>query len=177
MPIAFPFADIGVPYAPDNGTEDFAAAFDITNLGLVGSDFSTDALNPGMPVDGQRSQAVNLRNLGFPFEAIDFGARPNPVPRPLPGAPSFVLQTDWAQSNASLAGTSRDSAGAILANCTVHLFASGSHQLIAATLSGAAGEFSFGNPGTGPFYLRAYLPGSPDVAGTTSNQLFPAPLA
>jgi hypothetical protein len=38
-------------------------------------------------------------------------------------------------------------------------------------LSDALGNFTFDNPGSGPFYIVAYKVGSPDVAGTTVNTL------
>jgi hypothetical protein len=49
------------------------------------------------------------------------------------------------------------------------------HQpLVAQTVSDAAGNFSFSGPGTGPFYLRMYKTGPPDVAGVTVPTLRPA---
>jgi hypothetical protein len=70
-----------------------------------------------------------------------------------------------------LTGTTRDSTGATLGNCRVHLFNSADVE-IAETVSDGAGAFSFTTAqNSGTYYLVAYLPGSPDVAGTTKNTL------
>lgn len=77
-------------------------------------------------------------------------------------------------ANYAITGVTRDSGGAALAGCTVDLFITSNDTLKYTTVSDAGGNFSFDNPGTGPFYLVAYKPGAPDVAGTTVNTLVPA---
>jgi hypothetical protein len=53
----------------------------------------------------------------------------------------------------------------------VHLFNSADVE-IAETVSDGGGAFSFTtDKNSGTYYLVAYLPGSPDVAGTTKNTL------
>lgn len=175
MPIAFPPADRGPAYAPNNDVEQFTSGFDISNLAMVGSEFTRDSLAPGLALDNNTSRAVNLRNLGYQYEAIYFGNQPNPVPAPLMNDGNFVLQFDWAASNREIVGVTRTSTGTVLANCVIDLFETGSDLVRGRTVSGADGSFNFGNPGTGPFYLVAYKTGSPDVAGTTVNTILPTP--
>ena len=84
---------------------------------------------------------------------------------------TVVYRSPGGLANLSIAGVSRDSTGAALAGCTVHLMLTGPDILAQVTVSDASGNFSFSNPGSGPFYLVAYKPGSPDVSGTTVNTL------
>lgn len=97
---------------------------------------------------------------------------------------SLNPQTDWrggfgsvvwrgrlGTSNTVLKGVSRNSSGAILGSCGVELFLTATDQVVQRTVSDASGNFTFPNPGTGPFYIVAYKAGAPDVAGTTVNTL------
>lgn len=174
MPIAWPPDDRGAEWAQPSGIENRPEVVDVTNLGVVGVQFGSGMLNPGFPIDFETSgQAVNLRNLGFTYEAPNSkGSSAWSVPIPEDGV--WFPQTDWAASNRKIAGVSRDSAGVVLGTCRVELFATGSDQSIAETVSDAGGNFEFGNPGTGPFYIVAYKAGSPDLAGTTVNTLMPS---
>ena len=70
-----------------------------------------------------------------------------------------------------ISGVTKDSAGASLGSCVVQLFRTPSDTLVAEITSDASGNYSFSNPGSGPFYVVAYKAGSPDVAGTTVNTL------
>lgn len=72
----------------------------------------------------------------------------------------------------SLSGVTRDSTGVALGNCDVRLFQTGSDIEVGQTTSDGSGNFAFslGN-NAGFFYLVAYKPGAPDVAGTTVNTL------
>jgi hypothetical protein len=75
-------------------------------------------------------------------------------------------------SNFVITGTTVDANGAPLAGCTVQLFRTGDDSFVAELVSDGAGAYSFvmgDNAGT--FYLVAYKPGSPDVAGTTVNTI------
>lgn len=76
-----------------------------------------------------------------------------------------------ATVNRSISGVTRDSAGTIMGAVRVALFQSGGDIPKSETVSDAAGNFNFDNPGSGPFYMVAYKAGSPDVAGTTVNTL------
>lgn len=72
-----------------------------------------------------------------------------------------------------LTGLTKDSTGAVLGNCTVHWFNTATDVLIDVTTSDANGLFEFRSGGQPPnaYYLVAYKPGSPAVAGTTVNTL------
>lgn len=113
------------------------------------------------------------------------GDAPEGVPRRVPvmigqpyrgeaggnGPPRFVSRRFEITGAFRLTGTTRDSSGATLGNCTVHLFNS-ADQEIAETISDGSGAFTFtADANSGTFYLVAYLAGSPDVAGTTKNTL------
>jgi hypothetical protein len=77
----------------------------------------------------------------------------------------------------TISGITKDSTGAVLASCTVHLFRTSDDVLIKQITSGADGSYSFGNLGGGglgglsSYYVVAYKAGSPDTAGTTVNTL------
>jgi len=71
----------------------------------------------------------------------------------------------------TLSGVTRDSTGAALPGCTVDMFVTGTDTFIATTVSDGSGNFTLLPPASGPYYLVAYLAGSPDVAGTTVNTL------
>lgn len=72
-----------------------------------------------------------------------------------------------------ITGTTKDSSGVALGNCTVHLFDSVTDVLIERKSSDTNGYFEFWEAGQPPhaYYVVAYKPGSPDVAGTTVNTL------
>ena len=102
---------------------------------------------------------------------------------------------DTVPYNFTISGQTLDGSGAPLAGCIVHLFytdivgnnrfaASGgvvpdlsdtSDVEVAQTVSDAGGNYSFNvnapNAAPSKYYVVAYLPGSPDVAGTTLNTL------
>ena len=72
----------------------------------------------------------------------------------------------------SLVGVSRDSAGAALGGATVDLFRSTDNLFLARTVSDGSGNYSFTLGGNSdPLFVRAYIAGSPDVAGTSKNDL------
>ena len=74
-----------------------------------------------------------------------------------------------------LSGITKDSTGAVLGSCHVDLFYTRNDVLAGETTSDpTTGAFSFLiGPNAGTFFLVAYKPGSPDVAGTTINTLMP----
>ena len=73
--------------------------------------------------------------------------------------------------NTAINGISRDATGAPLGSCVVELLQSGGDILTQSTVSDSGGNFSFVNPGSGPFFIRAYKDGSPNVAGVTDRNL------
>lgn len=73
-----------------------------------------------------------------------------------------------------ITGVSRDSAGAVLGGATVDLFYStGDKQRVASTTSDpTTGAFTFtSGDNVSTFFIVYYKAGSPDVAGTTQNNL------
>ena len=87
---------------------------------------------------------------------------------------SLVYRAVGRGATQSLIGVSALGAGgSALGGCTVKLFYASNNALAAVTVSDAAGNFRFDNPGTGPFRIRIYKPGSPDVAGVSLNTLMP----
>jgi hypothetical protein len=76
--------------------------------------------------------------------------------------------------NPVVIGISRDSTGAALGNCVVKLYRTWDDVMINQTVSDGSGNFSLYALTSGPYYVVAYLPGSPDVAGTTLNTLVAA---
>lgn len=172
MPIQWPPVDRGPAFAPDCDVVAFAPAWDVTNLGIIGADLSTDSLDPGIGIDNN-TRGVNLRNLGSMFEQSGQYTMAPPATILLAYGRQSYNQTDWYKSNSALTGITRDGTGAVLGNAEVVLYSS-IDVVIGSQFSDGAGNFSFQNPGTGPFYIVAYKTGSPDVAGTTVNTLLPA---
>lgn len=170
MPIAFPIPDRGPDYNYSTALSTFAPAFDLTNLGGVGVEFGMDSLAPGLP--GCCAAPVNLRNMGYDYEAVDFASRVNPVPCPVADPRFFTVQLDY--KSYSLSGISRDSAGSVLGNCVVQLFRTANDELLQEVTSDASGNFWFSLMPPGPYYLVAYKAGGTDVAGTTLNTLNPS---
>lgn len=70
----------------------------------------------------------------------------------------------------AVTGTAKTATGAIVVGATVRLYRTSDNTVVASTTSGSDGTYSFtGLIDTGPFYVIAYLAGSPDIAGTTVN--------
>lgn len=84
---------------------------------------------------------------------------------------TLIYRSPGASANTAILGVTRDSTGSALGSCVVELFQTGGEIITAKTVSDAAGAFRFDQPGSGPFFLVAYKPGSPDLAGTTVNTL------
>lgn len=93
------------------------------------------------------------------------------VPGPIVDAQvgTRIARSPGGFSNSALDGVSRDAAGVALGNCRVDLCQG--NLIKQSTVSDGAGNFTFLNPGSGPFFIAAYKPGAPDVAGLTANTL------
>ena len=104
-----------------------------------------------------------------------FSLRPTILHRSLGRAAIVLGNPDLFNTPATftISGVTRDSAGAALGNCDVHLFKTSDDSEVQQTVSNGSGVFAFNpvNNGNGPWYIVAYLPGSPDRAGTTVNTL------
>ena len=71
-----------------------------------------------------------------------------------------------------ISGVTKDSTGAALGNCVVHLIGTTNDRLYDQITSDASGNYEFRSASpTQNFYVVAYKAGSPDVAGTTVNTL------
>jgi len=71
-----------------------------------------------------------------------------------------------------ITGITKDANDAPLAGCTVHLFRTADDVLLLVTVSGADGTYEIGVVDENTqCYLVAYKAGSPDVAGTTRNNV------
>lgn len=74
-----------------------------------------------------------------------------------------------------LGGVTMDSTGAILAGCSVALYRAADHAFLELVTSDASGVYVVSSGGPAQYYyVRAYLAGSPDVAGTSLNTLVAA---
>ena len=72
----------------------------------------------------------------------------------------------------SISGTTLDSNGAALANCTVNLFNARTRTFVMSTVSDGSGNYVFdGVSADSTYFIEAYLAGSPDQTGATVNTL------
>jgi hypothetical protein len=170
MPIAFPPEERGADWNRADAIRQKLAASDNR-----GADWNrADAIRQKLVASDNRG--VNLRSLGFDYEDVEAGSKPNPAQQfnQRNNFDNGVLQIqyDWARSNTALTGVTRDSTGAILAGCRVTL--NQGNVIVAEATSDGSGRFTFSNPGSGPFFIVAYKAGSPAVAGITVNTLLPA---
>lgn len=128
----------------------------------------------GVAESGSKGSVAKWSGPGFgrPTPRAGNGAQrtgPNPS-GPFVNSQAQLFRQFWL-----LTGVTRDSAGAALGACTVHLFLTQGDLEVAEMVSDASGNFSFSvGTGTGTkYYIVAYLPGSPDRAGTSLNTLTP----
>ena len=84
---------------------------------------------------------------------------------------TVIYRSKGVYINRTITGVTRDSNGVALGNCAVHLILTDVDTIAQETSSDASGNFTFFNPGSGPFYIVAYKVGAPDIAGTTVNKL------
>jgi hypothetical protein len=70
-----------------------------------------------------------------------------------------------------ISGTTKDSTGAALGGCVIDMFGSIDDIKYATVTSDVNGVFVFDASPLGAYYLVAYKPGAPDLAGTTQNTL------
>jgi hypothetical protein len=100
----------------------------------------------------------------------------------LGGDSSQVSNRQWLFSGSAgktspvfIAGQCLNSVGAILAGATVLGFRQSDKRFVGQTTSDANGNYSIGSPYPSVnHFIVAYLAGSPDVAGTTVNNLVPS---
>lgn len=70
-----------------------------------------------------------------------------------------------------ISGRTLDAASAVLPSCTVKLFRTRDDLLVDQAVSDGLGGYAFSVSAAESYYVVAYLPGSPDVSGTTLNTL------
>lgn len=87
---------------------------------------------------------------------------------------TVIYRSTGVKKNNFVTGVTRDSTGAAVGSCSLDLYMTGVDMLAQQTVSNASGNFTFSNPGSGPFYIVAYKVGAPDLAGTTVNTLIAA---
>ena len=87
----------------------------------------------------------------------------------------WANKDDTVPYNYSITGQTLNSTGGTQAGCNVYIYYTKNNQILNSTVSDVNGNYSFNvnDPYSAPsqFYVVAYLPGSPDVAGTTVNTL------
>jgi hypothetical protein len=71
----------------------------------------------------------------------------------------------------TISGVTRDASGNPLPNCSVVIFRTPDNSVAAVGTSDASGHYALGASPVIQQYAVGYLPGSPDVAGTTVNTL------
>lgn len=72
-------------------------------------------------------------------------------------------------SNSVLTGVTRDASGTALGGCQIELYHG--KRLVAQTVSDGSGNYTFSNPGTGPFRIIATSSG---FAGISTETLYPS---
>lgn len=92
---------------------------------------------------------------------------------PIPGVVHQMMPVSITQYG--FIGISRDSAGVPLGGCTVKLYRESDDAMVDVTISDANGDFRFKSASQVgvTYYVRWYLAGSPDRAGTSLNGLVP----
>lgn len=70
-----------------------------------------------------------------------------------------------------ITGVTKDSSGNPLGGVTVQLFNSATGALVDTAISDSVGNYRLGDPNNVNSFVVAYEAGSPDVAGTTKNNL------
>jgi hypothetical protein len=101
------------------------------------------------------------------FSRISIGVKSSPFR----GDPGAGFEGLFPQKTLVVSGVTRDNTGAPLGGCTVKLYDTPTDTVLAQTVSDGSGNYAFNLSLYGPFYCVAYLPGSPDVAGTTIDTL------
>lgn len=123
-------------------------------------------IQPG-PSGGIHGRGVSARCGQGMRSVFSIVSRGRGVPRRYP-----IFSATVFTGRFGISGITKDSAGAALPGVTVILFSS-SHVYLDRTVSNGSGAYSFTGIGVGQVYVVAYLPGAPDVAGTTVNNISP----
>lgn len=87
-----------------------------------------------------------------------------PRPEPIRARPGYYLSKD-------IRGVTRDAGGGAIGNCVVKCYDTLTDAVVFTTTSDASGNYAGTVPGSGEYYLVAYLADTPDIAGTSVNTL------
>lgn len=68
-------------------------------------------------------------------------------------------------------GQTLNASGAVLGGCTVQLFNTATGLLVDTQVSDSGGNYKLTDPNNVACFIVAYLPGSPDLAGTSIDEL------
>lgn len=96
-----------------------------------------------------------------------------PILNPDPAAQAWEwnVYTTGSRHRQVFTGVTLDSSGAPLGGCTVMLFNTATGVFVDSQTSDSAGNYKVTDPNNVACFIVAYLPGSPDVAGTTIDEL------
>lgn len=103
------------------------------------------------------------------FPTFSMNGVPN-VPRSMPIVRTRADLVPYEYPYA-ISGTTKDSTGAPLPSCCVTLYRTADNSVAGRVTSDANGDYLINASPALTHYVVAYLPGSPDVAGTTVNTL------
>ena len=106
-----------------------------------------------------------------PFNAVCTQAGIPHVPTTVPAVQGFADGWLFCDYTYLITGQTQDNNGNPLANCTVTLLRTADNSVAAITASDGSGNYAINATPALNQYVVAYLPGSPDVAGTTVNTL------
>lgn len=114
------------------------------------------------------------RPVNMPWNAVSSRVGEPDTPTAFPSVVHQMMPI--AITEFGFIGISRDSTGTALGGCTVKLYRETDDALMETTTSDANGNYRFKSaaPVGVTYYVRWYLAGSPDRAGTSKNGLVPA---
>jgi hypothetical protein len=88
---------------------------------------------------------------------------------PMHQAWEWNILTTGVRVRKKVIGVTKDGSGVVLGGCTVQLFNTATGTLVDTQVSDSAGNYTLTDPNNVACFVVGYLPGSPDVAGTTVN--------
>ena len=92
-------------------------------------------------------------------------------PDPASQAWEWNVLTTGSRHRKVFTGQTLNAGGSPIGGCTVMLFNTATGQIVDTTTSLSDGSYKLTDPNNVACFVVAYLPGSPDVAGTTVNTL------
>lgn len=129
---------------------------------LLGGNFVSQAPMDHADILWPRSHSLGASCLGG-----------GPILNPDPAAQAWEwnVYTTGSRHRGVFTGVTLNSSGAPLGGCTVMLFNTATGLLVDTQTSDSAGNYKVTDPNNVACFIVAYLPGSPDVAGTTIDEL------